>query len=86
MQFYALNSSPNTIRVIKSERLRWVEQVARMGKSRGASKVLVEKRERRRPLGNPWHRWEDNIKTYLRKVGWSAWTGPILLRTGGGLL
>jgi hypothetical protein len=22
-----------------------------------------------RPLGRPWHRWEDNIKMNLKKVG-----------------
>jgi hypothetical protein len=33
---YALYSSPNIIRVIKSRRLRWAGHVARMGESRGA--------------------------------------------------
>jgi hypothetical protein len=32
--------------------------------------VLVEKRERRRSLGRPRLRWEDNIKMDLRVVGW----------------
>jgi len=30
-EFYDLYSSPNTIWVIKSRRMRWVEHVARMG-------------------------------------------------------
>jgi hypothetical protein len=30
-ELYALYSSPNTIRVIKSRRLRWAGHVARMG-------------------------------------------------------
>jgi hypothetical protein len=29
----------------------------------------VEKPERRRPLGRPRHRWEDNIKMDLQGVG-----------------
>jgi hypothetical protein len=33
---YALYSSPNIIRVIKSRRLRWAGHVARMGESKGA--------------------------------------------------
>ena len=41
-----------------------------MGKRRGAYKVLVKKPEGRRPLGKPRHRWDDNIKIDLRKVGW----------------
>ena len=32
-------------------------------------RVLVEKPEGRRPLGRPRHRWVDNIKMDLQKVG-----------------
>jgi hypothetical protein len=32
--------------------------------------VLVGKPERKRPLGRPRRRWEDNIKMYVREVGW----------------
>ena len=31
--------------------------------------VLVGKPEVKRPLGRPRHRWEDNIKMDLQKVG-----------------
>ena len=50
-----------------------------MGESRGAYRVLVGKPERRRPLKRPMVRWEDNIKMYLRKVGWGSidWIGLI---------
>jgi hypothetical protein len=47
---YALYSSPNIFRVIKSRRLRWPEHVARMGQRGGAYKVLVGKPEGRCPL------------------------------------
>ena len=33
-------------------------------------RVLVGIPEGRRPLGIPRHRWEDNIKMYLRDVRW----------------
>jgi hypothetical protein len=36
----------------------------------------------KRPLERPRHRWEDNIKMYLKEVGWGAWTGLIWLRIG----
>ena len=36
--------------------------VARMGKRRGAYRVLVGKPEGKRPHGRPRHRWKDNIK------------------------
>jgi hypothetical protein len=64
-ELYALYSSPNIIRVIKSRRLRWAGHVACMGESKGAYRVLVGKPEGRRPLGRPRHRWEDNIKINL---------------------
>jgi hypothetical protein len=36
-----------------------------MGERRGAYRALVGKSERRRPLGRPRHRREDNIKMDL---------------------
>ncbi|KAJ4429753.1 hypothetical protein ANN_21957 [Periplaneta americana] len=44
--------------------------VARMGESRNAYRVLVGRPEGKRPLGRPRRRWEDNIKMYLREVGY----------------
>jgi hypothetical protein len=65
------------VRVIKSRRMRWAGHVARMGERRGAYRVLVGKPEGKRPLGRPRRRWEDNIKTDLREVGWGCvdWIG-----------
>ena len=51
---------------------------------RGVYRVLVGKPERKRPLGRPRRRWEDNIKMDLKEVGWGAWTGLIWLRIGKG--
>jgi hypothetical protein len=34
-----------------------------------AYRDLVEKPEGKRPLGIRRHRWEDNIKMYLREIG-----------------
>jgi hypothetical protein len=41
-----------------------------MGERRGTCRVLVGKPEGKRPLERPMHRWEDNIKMDLKKVGW----------------
>jgi hypothetical protein len=59
-----------------------------MGEVRGAYNILVGRPEGRRPLGNPRRRWEDNIKTNLREIGFGDWIGFIGLRigTGGELL
>jgi hypothetical protein len=69
---YALHSSPNIIRVIKSRGLRLAGHVACMGKRRGAYRALVGKPEGRRLFGRPRRRWEDNIKMDLREVEWQA--------------
>jgi hypothetical protein len=61
-------SSPNIIRVIKSKRMRWAGHVARIGEGRGAYRILVGRSERRRPLGKPRRRWEDNINTDLQEM------------------
>jgi len=40
-----------------------------MVERRGVYRVLVGKPERKRPLGRPKRRWEDNIKMDLQEVG-----------------
>jgi hypothetical protein len=69
-ELYDLYSLPNIIRVIKSRRMRWAGHVARMGKGRGAYRVLVGRPEGRRPLGRPRRRREDNIGVNIQEVGW----------------
>jgi len=83
-----LYCSPNIVRMIKSRRMRWAGNVARMGEGRGVYRVLVGKPEEKRPLGRPRHRWEDNIKMGLQEVGWGVWARSSWLRlgTGGGHL
>jgi hypothetical protein len=64
-----LYSSHNIVRVVKSRRMRWAGHVARMGEDRGVHRVLVGKPERKRPLGRPRRKWEDNVKMTLQEVG-----------------
>jgi len=40
-----------------------------MGGRRGVYRILVGKPEEKRPLGRPRHKWEDNIKMDLQKLG-----------------
>jgi hypothetical protein len=55
--------------MMKSRRMSWAGHVARMGAKRNACRIFMGKPERKRPLGRPIHRWEDNIKMDLR-MGW----------------
>jgi hypothetical protein len=73
-KFHSLYSSPNIVSVIKSRRMRWVGHVAHVGEGRGGYRVLVGRPTGKRPLGRPWHRWEDNIKLDLREIGISGST------------
>jgi hypothetical protein len=59
-----------------------------MGDRRDACRVLMGKPERKRLLGRPKHRWEDNVNMDIQEVGCGTWTGLIWLwiLTGGGHL
>jgi len=72
-----LYSSPNIVRVIKIEKMRWVGHVARMGEERRAYRVLLGKPEGKRRLGRPRRRWVDNIRLDLQEVGceYMDWIG-----------
>jgi hypothetical protein len=43
-----------------------------MGDRIGVFSILVGKTEGKRALGRPRHRWKDNIKMDLQKVGWEG--------------
>jgi hypothetical protein len=76
-ELHDLYSSPNIIRIIKSKRMRWAGQVARMDEKRNAYRLLVGKPEGKRSLGRPRRRWVDNIRMDLGEVGWGDvnWIG-----------
>jgi hypothetical protein len=48
-----------------------------MEEHKNAYRLLVGKSEGKRPLGRPRHRWVDNSKMDLGKVGWGGvdWIG-----------
>jgi hypothetical protein len=61
-KLYALYSSPNIIRVMKSRIMRWVGNVASMRERRGVNMVLVSKPGRKRQLEIPSLRENYNIE------------------------
>jgi hypothetical protein len=69
-----LYCSPNIVQGIKSRRMRWAGQVAHIGERSHVYRVLVGKREGKRPHGSPRHRWGDNIMVDLQE-----WEGGHLM-------
>ena len=65
-ELHSLYRSPNIVRVIKSRRLRWAGNVARMVDDRSAFKNLTGKPIGKRLLGRPKRRREDNIRMHLK--------------------
>jgi hypothetical protein len=56
-ELHNLYTSSHIIRMIKSRRMRWAENLAFMGAKRNAYGVLVRKPEGKRPLGRTIRRW-----------------------------
>jgi hypothetical protein len=54
---------------MKSRRMRWAGNVARIGEMRSAYKILVGKPEGKRPLGRLRLKWVDNIRI---ETGWGC--------------
>jgi len=74
-----LYTSPNSVRVIKSRRMRWTGHVACIGEERVVYRDLVGKPVGRRPLGKPRRRWVNNIRMDLQEVGcgYMDWIGLV---------
>jgi hypothetical protein len=53
-------------------KIRWVGYVGRIGEKRNAYRVLVGKPKLKRPMGRSRRRWVDNLKMYLREIGWDG--------------
>jgi hypothetical protein len=65
-------SSPSIFRMIKPRKMRWAGHVAQKGRKWNAYRILVGKREGKRPLGRSRRRWVNNIKMDLREIGWDG--------------
>jgi hypothetical protein len=67
-ELHDLYSSPTIVRVKKSRRISWAQQVEHMGERRVVNRVLVGRSEGKRPMGRPRRRWENNINSDLKEV------------------
>jgi hypothetical protein len=63
---HSLYHSPRIVKVTESKRLRWAGHVGIMEEGRSAFYILTSKPTRKRPLGRPKRKWEDNIRMDLK--------------------
>ena len=86
-ELYSIHRSLNIVWVIKSRRLRWAGNVARMEEGRSGFNILTDTPTGKRPLGRPKRRWEDNIGINLKEIYINTIIGLIRFRIGiiGGL-
>jgi hypothetical protein len=68
----------NIIRVTESRRVRWTRYIECKGEMRNTYRILDSNPERKRPLGRPRHRFEDNIRNYLKEVGYENMNWVVL--------
>ena len=73
-ELYDVYSSPNISRVSRFIRMRWAGNVARMGKRRGADRVLVWKPEGKGQLGKQRRSCRIILKVMFQK--WDVGQGP----------
>jgi hypothetical protein len=64
-----LYSLLDTVRLIKSRKMRQLGHVTYMGEMRNAYKISARKPKGKTSLGRLKHQWEDNIKLILEKCG-----------------
>ena len=71
-KLHSLYRSVNTVRMIKSRRLRWAGHLDRIEERRSAFKMLTYNPTWKRPLERPRRRWGDNIRMDLEEIGINA--------------
>jgi hypothetical protein len=69
-KLHNLYPSPNTIRMVKSRRMRWPRHVACMVKKRKTYSVSMGQPEINRPM----NRWDYNTEMDFKEIGWVGCT------------
>jgi hypothetical protein len=70
MELHNLYFTPSIIIIIKSRRMKWAENVARMEENKNAYRIPVGKPER--SLGRPRNGWEGKSRMDFREMGWGV--------------
>jgi hypothetical protein len=70
----------NVIRLIKSQRLKWIGHVERMPQEREVTSIYKWKPLASRPIGRSKIRWEDDIRKDLQTMRIENWKKRVLDR------
>jgi len=79
-----LYSSPNTVRVIKSRKIKWADHVARMGRGEACTGFRWGHLKERDRLGDPGVDGRIILRWFFRKWDVGVWTGSNWLRVRTG--
>jgi hypothetical protein len=63
----------DTVKFIKSQRLRWAAHVMRMEKTRTTRKITEWTPYEARPVGRPRLRWMDQVEEELKRMKITGW-------------
>jgi hypothetical protein len=63
----------DTVKFIKSQRLRWAAHVMRMKKTRTSRKITELIPHKKRPVGRPRLRWMDQVEEDLKRMKITGW-------------
>jgi hypothetical protein len=72
--------APDTVNVIKIQRMEWLRHVVRMSETRSVKKIFEGKLEGQRGRGGPRLRWINDVQDDLRKLGVKQWRTKALER------
>jgi hypothetical protein len=64
--------------------MRWAGHLAHMGHNKNSNKLLLERREEKRPLGSSTCRQQHSIETNLKETAWEGMDWIHLAQGRGG--
>jgi hypothetical protein len=73
MEIYNLIEGADIVRLIKAERIKWLNNIQRTDGARPTRKLLDWKTMGTRPVGRPRQRWQKNFMEDFKKLKIKNW-------------